>query len=171
MTARFVLPLAALALGTTLLTGCSGDPTLVGRMGITADAEGRPVLVLAPCGGSIDQITLGLLPQGNETDSGTVGSWQSGSAVRSLTHLALGDTTPAWTGDAVHVDPRKHYIAQAISSSHPADAFNDVTFAGDQIATLDPTKVYVNSDDPDSAALVPHTATDFQTWACKSLRE
>ena len=135
--------------------GCTSEPELVGRMGITADATGQPVLVLEPCGGSIDEITLSLLPFGKQTESGDVGSWRAASKVTALTHLALAGDNPGWAGATVLLDPAKHYIAQALSTTHPNDAFNDVTFEGSQVAKLDPSKVYVNSDDPDSTALVP----------------
>lgn len=162
---RFV---SAIALGAAglMLAGCTQEPQVVGRMGITSDGNGNVVLVLAPCGGFIDTITLSLLPYGKQTQSGTVGEWKSDASLRTTTRLSLNGPKLGWVGGQVTTQPQQHYIASAGSSTHHDDAFPDLTFGGDQVATLDPSKVYVNSEDPDSSALVARPLTSFQSWAC-----
>lgn len=160
--------LGALLAGTA---GCTDEPRLVGQMGITADAQGRPVLVLATCRGSIDDVSLSLLPVGKQTASGDVGEWTRASRVRGTSRLDTADPAAPWQGPGVVVHPRRYYIAEASSSSNEVDALNDMTFRGRQVRKLDPSKVYLNSDDPDSDELVAHPSASFQHWACAPERD
>lgn len=150
------------------LAGCTQEPKIVGRMGVTSDGYGHVVLVLAPCGGSIDTIQLALLPYGKQTKSGQVGSWKSASVVSTTTWLALSQKNPGWAGPSISTESTKHYIASALSTTHKNDAFPDVTFSGGQVASMTPTDVYVNSENADSSALVAHPGASFQDWACNN---
>lgn len=161
-----VVPMIAVGASALVLAGCAQEPILVDQVGITVDKHGQPVVVLAPCSGSIDTIMLSLLPDHSQTQNGPVAAWKRGTAVTTMTRLALNSPDSNWTGMPITVKDDQRYIASAASSTHDRDAFNDITFTGKQIAALDPTRVYLNSPDPASATLVAHPAAEFQAWAC-----
>lgn len=166
MSARIAATTALLAMVALGAAGCTKDPVVVGRMGITANAKGQPVLVLATCSGSIDDVTLSQLPYGQQTANGEVGEWTTESKIHGTSRLDIGAPAPPWSGAGVSVRSALHYIASAGSSENETDALNDVTFQGRQVAALDPAKVYTNADDPDSDELVPHAAATFHDDAC-----
>lgn len=166
--------LAALATGCVLVAGgCTGEePRLVGHLGLSVDRHGAPVLVLAGCRGAIDGVDLSLLPWASSKDSGRVGAWHTGRAVTGLVRLDLADPGPRWAPTApTSLEPGKHYIAEATSSTAHLEALNDLTFASRQLRDLRPDTVYTDSEDADSTALVPHPADEFVGWACRHLGE
>ena len=163
----FALATAAAAVGGLLaLSGCTSDPNLVGQMGVTANSKGQAVLVLATCGGEIDDVTLGFLPVGKQNRSGQIGEWKRSSKVTGTSRLDLTAPADGWDGPTQTLQPAPYYIASASSTKNGSDALNDMTFRGRQIKKLDPSKVYVNSDNPDSDKLIPHSADSFHAWAC-----
>jgi len=108
MTAR--TPHRTTALGALLLlsaaAGCGNavNTEIVGMTGLTADASGAPVVIVAPCGGAVDRITVHkLIDLASATPGATtplVTELRASTPHTDLISVSLVDPAPGWSASA-----------------------------------------------------------------------
>lgn len=147
------------------LAGCGNFITteIVGMVGVTADAEGRPVVIVAPCGAAIDRMhVVELLDRSkvNEQETNPVLLELARSAAitgpTTLNLAAPGDWTPEGSFDPA---AQAAVVIGAASSTKDQSA-TPVQVTTAQYADLDASHVRVREDEV-------WTRVDFDALACR----
>jgi len=162
---------AAVVLAAACLAGCGNavEAHVNGRTGISVDAEGNPVVVLAVCSEFVDQVVLSLGREGlSESEANPeVGTWRARDHVTGSARLELAAPDASWeTHEPLSLDPQKHYIANASQADADVETAQ-VDFFGRDLAEMAPDSVYVSSGDADTAKLERHDAETFEAFACE----
>lgn len=161
---RIALGLGVAALA---LTGCGnwvGDVEHVGRVGLTVDDTGGPVVLVAPCRTGTVQVSivLGRTPDmAGDEENEKVGTWTARTASDRLSELNLADPGSDWDGDPAG-PPRKEQT-WIVNGTFTEDADTEVVMVGpfveaSQLDELTPDHVLVA--DGEQSRSIDHTAFD-----------
>ena len=144
---------SALGLSVTVLTACGfGNSITVhqrGRIGVTVDETGRPVLAVLTCRKATPQVDLA---EGrHDTDppdrpNVQRGNWQARASFTGVQMLPLASAGPNWeqTGPRTgQLEPDRLFVAGGGTTEDDDAVLQQVTFRGRDLAGLDPGRVRV----------------------------
>lgn len=139
--------LLAVGVAALALAGCgnAAGADLNGTAGITVDSGGTPIVLVAVCHSTIDQVTISADRTGlKDTDPNVVfGTWSAASAQKGLVALNLDTPDSDWTGtDTFIPEDAKGYILIASQAKADVEA-TQVYFHGRDLAKLSPDVVLV----------------------------
>lgn len=162
----------AAAAGMTLLvaslSGCiAPEVEVIGALGVTVDAQQRPVIVVEACEGRAAGVDLSFDREGlaDDEENQQVAAWVPDAPVAGTSELVLHDPRGSWGGEAVDVAPDRGYIATAVGEGD-REVLSQVAFRGADLADLEPGTVYLNDADPDVRELVGRSAEEFSADVC-----
>jgi hypothetical protein len=117
------------------LTACTVPPG--GVVGVTVDAQGKPVIVVQMCEGHIDGATM-------YREDETFGKWEVSSPVTGFSQFDLDTGGNGWAvvGDLVGRDPKLRYTIYGWSKDNSRSA-NHLDFSEQELAELKPGTVLV----------------------------
>lgn len=157
----------AAVLAASGLTGCiAPDVEIQGAVGLTVDEEGRPVLLVEPCGSAAVQVSLAGTREGLDAaeTNRQEGTWTATSPSTELTELTLHRPAPTWQGPDFTPRPGLGYIAEAGTTTRDG-VITQVSFHTDDLPGLEPGTVYVGPD-PATDEYRELTREGFSAWAC-----
>lgn len=159
---------AGLGAALTCLTACiAPDVEVIGALGVTVDADHRPVVVVEACEGAAAELHLFHDREGlaDDEENEQVAAWTPATPVPGTSELTLHAPVGPWAGGAVDVRPDRGYIVTAVGAGE-RDVLSQVAFRGADLADLEPGTVYINDEDPDVRTLVGRSAEDFSHDVC-----
>jgi hypothetical protein len=137
----------ALAAG-LVLAGCGNavDTDVNGRTGVTLDASGTPVVLVAVCHKSIDEVVISGDREGLKEDepNAELGTWTAARPMKGIVGLSLADPGEDWSvkGSFTPEDD-KGYIVIGGQAKADVEA-SQVSFRGSDLAKLAPGDVLVD---------------------------
>ena len=137
---------ACAVLSTLTLSGCE-TVAPAGETGVTVDANGEPVAVLAMCAGFVDRLILysdsGVTPDPNRPDSADIvhGRWERSTPLKQSAAVSLVDPADGWTATKPLdvVEPGIEYVMYANGDNQWST--NSVQFTAESLAALQPGQV------------------------------
>ena len=159
---------AIVAVVAALLPACvAPDVEVIGALGVTVDAEARPILVVEACDGAANLVTLSYNRIGlaDDEQNEDIASWTSAEPVAGKSALVLHAPTAPWQGAGVDLPIDRGYIAGAQGKGEK-QVLTQVSFSGSDLAALEPGTVYRNHSDPDVTTLVGLAPADFSVEVC-----
>lgn len=110
---RLSLALAVLAgLAAFLTAGCAS--AVSGRVGVSLDDRGKPVLVVISCDRALDEVIV-------SDTTGEIGRWTTAPATSGLTTLDPAAPTPLWRGAGISWPQRGEVSVNAASTTTELD--------------------------------------------------
>ncbi len=143
-------PLVVLAVGAAVaLSSCGNLITteIVGKVGISVDTEGNPVVVVAVCDGYLDQVEISQGREGLAEDETNplVGTWDAAGQHTGVSELDLAAPGSDWqTRTPVSLEPGVLYIVTAHQVGADVQA-SQVDFDVGDLRGLEPGYVYTGS--------------------------
>lgn len=162
---------AVLGIVVVSLSGCLAltpePPPVVGALGVTVDEEGRPVLVVEPCGGTAARVDLSWTREGlaAEQENEELGSFVAPAAEAGWTELVLHDPAPPWEGEPVEVEPGPRGVI-ATGTTTDSDILTQVTFRRRELSGMAPGTVYLNDPSSEEGALQAMSRAEFSSLVC-----
>ena len=169
-TSRTSLLMTTLAAAVTL-AGCGNGVTteVRGIVGLTADSSGAAVILLSPCGASLDRITIsGLVDRSSGSATATnpvIGAFSAASAPTVTSGIVMGAPQPPWTVTKA-VDPLQvtgGFVIDA-SSSTADQAATSVLVSRAALDSLDAGHVVVREGESWTRAEFDARACSPQSW-------
>lgn len=150
-----------------LTAGCGnlvGDVEQVGRLGVTVDEAGKPVVLVEPCreGTARIDVSLGRSPgMDSEQKNEEVGSWTAAAASDKPSELEVTAPGDAWKGPKVE-PPQKttHWILTGTFDGEDETSLAGLDFTGADLAALDTDTVLVGGSGEGGADQLPRTDFD-----------
>jgi hypothetical protein len=151
------------------LSGCTVPPG--GIVGVTVDAQGKPVIVVQMCEGHIDGATLYLPdpdPDRIPPQDKTMGSWEVASPVTGFSQFRLDAAGNGWrlVSTLEPRDPETRYSIYGWSKDNSWSA-NHLHFSERELVGLEPGSVRVPSEDPESEDNRTESLEDFRSKTCQ----
>jgi hypothetical protein len=147
-TRRAAQTAAAVCVASVGLTGCFNaiDVTDAGRMGVTVDAKGDPVLLVMLCESSRPyvQLTEGRKPSDADSKQSTQrGEWSADTKVKGVQRLTLGRPEAMWTTKQSPgaLAPGVLLIAEGGTAEDDTATFVPVDFRPTDLVALRPGQV------------------------------
>ena len=150
------------------LSSCiAPDVEVIGAVGLTVDAQARPVLVVEACDGAATLVTLAFDRQGlaDDEENEEIASWTTATPAAGKSELALHSPGAPWRGAAIELPIGRGYVAGG-QGEGDKQVLTQVAFNAADLPGLAPGTVYRNGVDPDVTTLVARSAAEFSAEVC-----
>lgn len=118
-----------------------GGSGIVGKTGVTVDANGNPAIVLVVCERSIDTLTFSG-PSRGRVPNERLGSLDASRPMTGTVVLPLADLPPDWSGGPINLPLKERPTDLIIASGRGQQSeLSQIAFTAAQLADLDPTQV------------------------------
>ena len=159
---------ACAALTAVCLTSCiAPDVEVIGALGVTVDAEARPVIVVEACDGSAVGVYLAFDREGLEPEEANeeIGEWLAVSPAPGTSELPLHAPEDPWQGESVELPLDRGFVATGAGEGDE-EVLSQVAFTGADLADMEPGTVYRSAADPDDRALISASLKEFTSEVC-----
>lgn len=159
-----------------LASGCiAPDVEVIGAIGVTADEQSRPVLVVEACEGAAALVSMSYDREGLADDEPNedLGMWTATAPVSGTSKIILNEPEPPWQGEGVDLALNRGYVAGGQGEKF-MQVLTQVSFRGTDLAEMDPGFVYRNDTDlltklgvePGASDFVASTPAEFAAEVC-----